>query len=41
LLSELILVADRALYRAKAHGGNRLERGAMAGTSERRVAAAS
>jgi diguanylate cyclase (GGDEF)-like protein len=40
LLSELILVADRALYRAKAQGGNRLERGASVGASGRRVAAA-
>jgi diguanylate cyclase (GGDEF)-like protein len=40
LLSELILVADRALYRAKAQGGNRLERGATVGASERRTAAA-
>jgi diguanylate cyclase (GGDEF)-like protein len=40
LLSELILVADRALYRAKAQGGNRLERGAAVSANERRIAAA-
>jgi diguanylate cyclase (GGDEF)-like protein len=40
LLSELILVADRALYRAKAQGGNRLEVGAAVSGNERRIAAA-
>ena len=40
LLSELILVADRALYRAKAQGGNRLERGVAVNANERRLAAA-
>ena len=40
LLSELILVADQALYRAKAHGGNRLEYAPGVVADDRPIAAA-